>query len=200
MSSISRWWSIATPQRIVVIASAQGGVDIEDVATANPTRSTRSTSTPAWSCSTSSAGRSRPRSVSARRRRRSRGCSKRMYRLFRDTDCLMLEVNPFIETEDGELVALDAKMSFDDNALFRQGDVVELRDFEEEDPKEVEATGPRAQLHRAGRQRRLHRERRRTRDGHDGRDRTPRWAPRELPGRRVVAPAPRRSRTRSGSC
>ena len=66
---------------------------------------------------------------------------KRMYRLFRDLDCLMLEVNPFIETEDGELVALDAKMSFDDNALFRQGDVVELRDFDEEDPKEVEATG-----------------------------------------------------------
>ena len=64
-----------------------------------------------------------------------------MYRLFRDLDCLMLEVNPFIETEDGELVALDAKMSFDDNALFRQGDVVELRDFDEEDPKEVEASG-----------------------------------------------------------
>ena len=66
---------------------------------------------------------------------------KRMYRLFRDLDCLMLEVNPFIETEDGDLVALDAKMSFDDNALFRQGDIVELRDFDEEDQKEVEATG-----------------------------------------------------------
>ncbi len=64
-----------------------------------------------------------------------------MYRLFRDNDCLLLEINPFIETEDGELVALDAKMSFDDNALFRQGDVVELRDFDEEDPKEVEASG-----------------------------------------------------------
>ena len=64
-----------------------------------------------------------------------------MYRLFRDLDCLMLEVNPFIETEDGELVALDAKISFDDNALYRQGDVVELRDFDEEDPKEVEASG-----------------------------------------------------------
>ena len=66
---------------------------------------------------------------------------KRMYRLFRDKDCLLLEINPFIETEDGELVALDAKMSFDDNALFRQGAVAELRDFEEEDPKEVEASG-----------------------------------------------------------
>ena len=64
-----------------------------------------------------------------------------MYRLFRDKDCLLLEMNPFIETEDGDLVALDCKMSFDDNALFRQGDVAELRDFDEEDPKEVEATG-----------------------------------------------------------
>jgi succinyl-CoA synthetase beta subunit/malate-CoA ligase subunit beta len=64
-----------------------------------------------------------------------------MYRLFRDLDCQMLEINPFIETEDGELVALDAKMSFDENALFRQGDVAELRDFDEEDTKEVEASG-----------------------------------------------------------
>ena len=61
-------------QRVVVIASAQGGVDIEDVAAANPARSTRSTSTPVSSCSTSNAGRSPPRSVSARRRRPSRGC------------------------------------------------------------------------------------------------------------------------------
>jgi succinyl-CoA synthetase beta subunit len=66
---------------------------------------------------------------------------KRMYRLFRDKDCLLLEINPFIETEDGELVALDCKMSFDDNSLFRQGAVAELRDFDEEDPKEVEASG-----------------------------------------------------------
>jgi succinyl-CoA synthetase beta subunit/malate-CoA ligase subunit beta len=64
-----------------------------------------------------------------------------MYRLFRDKDCLLLEINPFIETEDGELVALDCKMSFDDYALHRQGAVAELRDFDEEDPKEVEATG-----------------------------------------------------------
>ena len=64
-----------------------------------------------------------------------------MYRLFRDKDCPLLEINPFIEAEDGELVALDCKMSFDDNALFRQGYVAEMRDFDEEDPKEVEATG-----------------------------------------------------------
>ena len=64
-----------------------------------------------------------------------------LFRSFRDKDCLLLEINPFIETEDGELVALDCKMSFDDNALFRQGAVAELRDFDEEDPKEVEASG-----------------------------------------------------------
>jgi succinyl-CoA synthetase beta subunit len=66
---------------------------------------------------------------------------KRIYRLFRDKDCLLLEINPFIETEDGDLLALDCKMTFDDNALFRQNAVGELRDFDEEDPKEVEATG-----------------------------------------------------------
>ena len=64
-----------------------------------------------------------------------------MYRLFRDKDCSLLEINPFIETDDGELVALDCKMSFDDNALFRQRGIVELRDLDEEDPKEVEASG-----------------------------------------------------------
>ena len=83
----------------------------------------------------------RRRSGSANRTTSFTRLLKRIYRLFRDKDCLLLEINPFIETEDGELVALDCKMSFDDNALFRQGDVVELRDFDEEDPKEVEATG-----------------------------------------------------------
>src|SRR5205085_38234 len=66
---------------------------------------------------------------------------KRMYRLFRDKDCQLLEINPFIVTEDGDLMAIDCKMSFDDNSLFRQGGVAELRDFDEEDPKEVEASG-----------------------------------------------------------
>jgi succinyl-CoA synthetase beta subunit/malate-CoA ligase subunit beta len=66
---------------------------------------------------------------------------KRIYRLFRDKDCLLLEINPFIVSEEGDLVALDCKMQFDDNALFRQSAVAELRDFDEEDPKEVDASG-----------------------------------------------------------
>jgi succinyl-CoA synthetase beta subunit/malate-CoA ligase subunit beta len=66
---------------------------------------------------------------------------KRIYRCFRDKDCLQLEINPLVVTDEGDLMAIDCKMSFDDNSLFRQGGVAELRDFDEEDPKEVEATG-----------------------------------------------------------
>jgi len=57
-----------------------------------------------------------------------------------DTDASMLEINPCVLTGDGKLVALDAKMAFDDNALFRHKDLRELRDFDEEDPLEVEAS------------------------------------------------------------
>ena len=149
-----------------------------------PTRSTPSTSTPASGCWTSSAARSRRRSASASRAASFTRLLKRIYRLFRDKDCLLLEINPFIVTEDGDLVALDCKMQFDDNSLYRQSAVAELRDFDEEDPKEVDAVRPRPQLRRARRERRLHRERRGPRDGHDGRDRPPRRAAGELPRRR----------------
>ena len=128
-------------QRIVVIASAEGGVDIEDVATSTPAKIHREYVDPGvglldFQCrKIATAIGLGARTTSFTR------LLKRMYRLFRDEDCLLLEINPFIEAEDGDLIALDAKMSFDDNALFRQGDVAELRDFDEEDPKEVEASG-----------------------------------------------------------
>jgi succinyl-CoA synthetase beta subunit len=63
-----------------------------------------------------------------------------LYRAFMDTDASMLEINPCVLTGDGKLVALDAKMTFDDNALFRHKDLRELRDLDEEDPLEVEAS------------------------------------------------------------
>ena len=128
-------------QRIVVIASAEGGVDIEEVAAHHPDAIHTEYVDPGvglldFQCrKVATAIGLGNRTTSFTR------LLKRMYRLFRDTDALLLEINPFIETEDGELVALDAKMSFDDNALYRQGDVAELRDFDEEDPKEVEASG-----------------------------------------------------------
>src|SRR5215468_4452022 len=63
-----------------------------------------------------------------------------LYKAFIDTDASLCEINPFITTTDGRLFALDAKMNFDDNALFRHKDLKELRDITEEDPLEVEAS------------------------------------------------------------
>jgi len=130
-----------TSQRIVVIASAEGGVEIEEVAAADPGTIHKEEVDPGvglldFQCrKIATAIGLASRAVPFTR------LLKRIYRLFRDKDCLLLEINPFIETEDGDLMALDAKMSFDDNSLFRRGDVAELRDFDEEDPKEVDASG-----------------------------------------------------------
>jgi succinyl-CoA synthetase beta subunit len=66
-------------------------------------------------------------------------CEK-LYRLFTEKDAQMIEINPLAVTADGALIPLDAKISFDDNAVFRHPDIQELRDFSEEDPKEVEAS------------------------------------------------------------
>ena len=69
-----------------------------------------------------------------------RAISSNLYKAFLDTDASLVEINPFITTTDGRLFALDAKMTFDDNALFRHPDIRELRDITEEDPLEVEAS------------------------------------------------------------
>ena len=63
-----------------------------------------------------------------------------LYRTFQETDASLAEINPLIVTGDGKLVALDAKMNFDDNALFRHKDLADLRDLDEEEPLEVEAS------------------------------------------------------------
>ena len=128
-------------QRIVVIASAEGGVDIEEVAETNPEAIHNEYIDPGVGLLDFQCRKIATAIGLGNRTTSFTRLLKRIYRLVRDKDCLLLEINPFIETEDGELVALDCKMSFDDNALFRQGRVVELRDFDEEDPKEVEATG-----------------------------------------------------------
>src|SRR6202008_4309377 len=63
-----------------------------------------------------------------------------LYKAFTEKDMSLLEINPLILTKDGKLVCLDAKVGFDDNAIFRHPDVAALRDISEEDPKEVEAS------------------------------------------------------------
>ncbi|MBI5886905.1 MAG: succinate--CoA ligase subunit beta, partial [Deltaproteobacteria bacterium] len=63
-----------------------------------------------------------------------------LYNAFVNSDCAMVEINPLVITKSGDIIALDAKIAFDDNALFRHKDIEGLRDLDEEDPKEVEAS------------------------------------------------------------
>jgi succinyl-CoA synthetase beta subunit len=65
---------------------------------------------------------------------------KGLYRLFLDKDCSLAEINPLVVTRDNEMIALDAKLTFDDNALFRHPDIVALRDLSQENPLEIEAS------------------------------------------------------------
>ncbi len=129
-------------QRITLIASAAGGMEIEEVAATTPEKVIREVVDPAvglqdFQCRKVAAGigLSGKQIVNAGR------LMKRLYRCFRDKDALMAEINPLVTTTDGQFLALDAKMSFDGNALFRQPEIADLRDFDEEDPKEVEASG-----------------------------------------------------------
>jgi succinyl-CoA synthetase beta subunit/malate-CoA ligase subunit beta len=128
-------------QRITVIASASGGMNIEEVAKTDPDRVVREPVDPAiglagFQC----------RKIAARIGLRGKQISEAarlmqaLYKCFREKDALLAEINPLAEVDDGKLMALDAKMSFDSNAMYRRPAITELRDFDEEDVKEVEAS------------------------------------------------------------
>ena len=123
-------------QRITVIASASGGMNIEEVAKTDPDRVIREPVDPAiglagFQC----------RKIAARiglRGRQINEAAKLMqalYKCFREKDALLAEINPLAEVDDGKLMALDAKMSFDSNAMYRRPTITELRDFDEEDSR-----------------------------------------------------------------
>ncbi len=125
----------------VIIASAAGGMDIEEVAAKEPEKILRETVNPgvgvqpfqarklAFGIGLDGAAAGKLAKVLAS-----------LYKAFIETDASMIEINPLILTKGGDLIALDAKVSFDDNALFRHPDLKELRDESEEDPLEVEAS------------------------------------------------------------
>jgi succinyl-CoA synthetase beta subunit len=126
---------------VIFMASAAGGMEIEEVAKDNPSAILRETIHPALGLQPYQArkiafGLGLPNEVVSS----ATPFLEALYRAFIDTDASMLEINPCVLTGDGKLVALDAKMTFDDNALFRHKDLRELRDFDEEDPLEVEAS------------------------------------------------------------
>jgi succinyl-CoA synthetase beta subunit/malate-CoA ligase subunit beta len=128
-------------QRITVIASASGGMNIEDVAKTDPERVIREAVDPAIGLAGFQCRKIAARmGFTGKRIGEAARIMQALYRAFRDKDALLAEINPLADIDDGRLMALDAKMSFDANSLYRHPDITELRDFDEEDVKEVEAS------------------------------------------------------------
>ncbi|MEA3001194.1 MAG: succinyl-CoA synthetase beta subunit [Sphingomonadales bacterium] len=127
--------------RIAMVASTEGGMDIEAVAHETPERITTVTIDPAQGFMPHH-GRalSHALKLNGELDKQAQTLARQLYDAFLAYDCSMLEINPLVETEDGRLLVLDAKMSFDSNALYRHPDVEALRDETEEDPMEVEAS------------------------------------------------------------
>ena len=128
-------------QRVVVMASSEGGVEIEEVAAKSPEKILKEYIDPAVGLIP----------FQARKLAFGLGIDKSLinktvkfmdglYKVFVETDASMAEINPLVITKDGDILALDAKMGFDDNGLFRHKEVHDMRDLDEEDPKEIEAS------------------------------------------------------------
>jgi len=127
--------------RVTMMGSAEGGMDIEEVAEKHPEKIHRVVIDPAVGM----------QPFQARQMAFALGfkgdvvgkavkCFMGLYKVYRDTDCSMAEINPLVETGAGEVIPLDCKLNFDSNALFRHKDILEYRDIGEEDPAEVEAS------------------------------------------------------------
>ena len=130
--------AVAAP---VVIASSAGGVEIEEVAHKNPELILRETIFPATGLQPYHTRKlSFGLGLTGEAANEAGALLQGLYRAFLETDASLVEINPMVVTGDGKLIALDAKMMFDDNALYRHKDLVELRDLNEEDPLEVEAS------------------------------------------------------------
>ena len=128
-------------ESVAIMASMEGGVEIEEVAAKNPEKILKEFIDPATGLMP----------FQARKIAFALGLEKpviskavkfmmALYNAFVSSDCSMLEINPLVLTGGGDLIALDAKIAFDDSALFRHKDLEEFRDLDEEDPKEIEAS------------------------------------------------------------
>src|SRR3984957_7308654 len=125
----------------VFMASAAGGMEIEQVAAENPDAILKQHIDPGMGLEAFQARKiAFQLGLSAKQINPAVQFLSSLYKAFQETDSSLMEINPFITTTDGRLFALDAKLTFDDNALFRHPDIRELRDITEEDPLEVEAS------------------------------------------------------------
>jgi succinyl-CoA synthetase beta subunit len=128
-------------QRVVLMASSEGGMDIEEVAAKSPEKIHRVTIEPDTGLNDRDAEDiARRIGIPQRALPQARDLLKALYRAFDETDASLAEINPLILTGDEHVLALDAKMNFDDNALFRHPEIVAMRDLDEEDPAEIEAS------------------------------------------------------------
>jgi succinyl-CoA synthetase beta subunit len=125
----------------VMMASAQGGVEIEEVAARDPGAILKEPIEPAVGFQPFQARKlAFGLGIPAAQLAKASSFMQSVYRAFEAVDASMLEINPLLVLRDGSLLALDAKVTFDDNALYRHPELKELRDFDEEDPLEVEAS------------------------------------------------------------
>jgi succinyl-CoA synthetase beta subunit len=128
-------------QRVVAMASSEGGMDIEHVAEHTPEKIHKVAIDPSVGMTVAEAeGLSRKIGVPEGSVAQAASVLQGLYRAFWETDAALAEINPLIVTGSGDVIALDAKWNFDSNALFRHPDIVEMRDLEEEDPAEIEAS------------------------------------------------------------
>ena len=129
-----------TSQRVMIVASSEGGMEIEEISESRPESIVRSTVEPAVGLRDFQAREIAfqlgiPADLTQQMVRTLQGC----YRAFRELDATMVEINPLVITADNRILALDAKMTFDSNALFRHPQISELRDKSQEDPRESRA-------------------------------------------------------------
>ena len=127
--------------RVVLMASEEGGTEIEEVAEKTPEKIFKEVIDPVIGLTPFQARRiafniNIPKELINKAAKFMTG----LYTAFIEKDCSIAEINPLVVTGDGEVMALDAKLNFDENALYRHKDIVAYRDLEEEDPKEIEAS------------------------------------------------------------
>jgi succinyl-CoA synthetase beta subunit len=130
-----------TTQRVALMASSEGGMDIEEVAAKTPEKIHKVFVDPKTGLTDAQADDiSRKIGVPEGSLPQARTMLQGLYKAFDETDASLAEINPLVITGDGSVIALDAKLNFDSNALFRHPDIVEMRDLDEEDAAEIEAS------------------------------------------------------------
>jgi len=128
-------------QRVALMASSEGGMDIEEVAAHSPEKIHKVFIDPGKGLTDGEADDvARKIGIPDASVPQARSMLQSLYKAFDETDASLAEINPLIVTGDGKVIALDAKLNFDSNALFRHPDIVAMRDLDEEDPAEIEAS------------------------------------------------------------